>query len=161
MKYIVIILLYSCTYSFRGALPQDLKTIYIEKFNNKVVSRDFSSDLTNKVVEKFIEDNNLIQVSKDRADIILDATIERFSDNEVLSVTGSASSSPIADSYKVVMFVTIECTNTKTKKKFIKESVSRETQISNTASISEKEDAIEFVMNELSEAVVDKVIGYW
>ena len=159
--FLILILLSSCTYSFRGALPEDLKTIYIEKISNRVVARDFSNELTNKIVEEFISDNNLTMVSKDKADIILEATIEGFSDNEVLAISGSNNSSPIADRYKVYVSLSLSCTNAKSKKKFIEESIRKETQIQSSASISDKEVAIQFVLDELSEAVVDKVIGYW
>jgi hypothetical protein len=161
MKLLFLIVLSSCSYSFRGALPADLKSIYIEKVSNKVVSRDFSNELTNKIVERFISDNNLSQVSKDKADIFFEATIEGFSDNEVLAISGSNNTSPTADRYKVYISINIICTNAKTNKKFIEETILKETQIQSSASIADKEQAIQFVLDEVSEAVVDKVIGYW
>ena len=84
---LIIIPAFSCRYSFTGAsVPPHLKTIAIPVFEDKsgfgqAIVRE---ELTNKLVQRFIEDNTLKIADKKSADSILEGEIISIYDRPVV-----------------------------------------------------------------------------
>ncbi|MCB0278073.1 MAG: hypothetical protein KDD94_01120 [Calditrichaeota bacterium] len=165
MRYIflLILTLMSCTsFGFRGSLPSDIKTLYIENFENKASGgRNLTNDLSIKVTDSFIADNTLIQSSKQKADLIISGAIEQVVDNQVASFNAEGENAPVANQYKVFVKVRIKCFYVSQNKDLFQETLREEVTIASTASAFEKDQAIDQVLDKLSESIVDKVIGYW
>ncbi|MCH7761209.1 LptE family protein [candidate division TA06 bacterium] len=67
-----------CTYSFTGTLPSHLKTIAIPVFENGTIKYGLETDVTQKVVEAFIQDNHLKVVPEGESDSILFGKIRSY-----------------------------------------------------------------------------------
>jgi len=76
---LTLLLLTGCTYGFSGTLPSHLKSIAIPVFENGTIKYGLESDLTQKVVEEFIQDNHLKVVPEGESDSILWGKIMSYS----------------------------------------------------------------------------------
>lgn len=77
----------ACSYSFTGAsVPPHLKTIAIPVFKDRSGSGepDLRIDFTNKLIEKFLEDNSLQVTDKSNSDAFLDGTILSLTDSPAI-----------------------------------------------------------------------------
>ena len=75
----LLFFLTGCTYGFTGTLPSHLKTIAIPVFENGTIKYGLEADVTQKVVEEFVEDNHLKVVPEGDSDSILLGKIVRYS----------------------------------------------------------------------------------
>ena len=81
----------ACSYSFTGAsVPPHLKTIAIPIFSDRSGSGEFNlgENLTNSLIQKFVDDNTLIVTDKLNSDSILEGTIVSLTDAPAV-VTGN------------------------------------------------------------------------
>ncbi len=72
-----------CSYSFTGAsVPAHLKTVSIPIFNDRSGSGEFNlgENLTNSLIQKFMDDNTLLVTDKLNSDSILEGTIVSLTD---------------------------------------------------------------------------------
>ncbi len=79
-----LIILQSCSYSFTGAsVPAHLKSISIPVFSDKSGSGEFdlNRNITNKLIQKFIDDNTLQIGTMQNANSVLEGTISGLSDS--------------------------------------------------------------------------------
>lgn len=82
-----IVNLQSCSYSFTGAsVPAHLKTISISVFSDKSGSGEFNlnRNLTDKLIQRFIDDNSLLVSDRLNSDSMLEGTIVTLSDAPVV-----------------------------------------------------------------------------
>lgn len=87
----IVFLSYGCRYSFTGAsVPPHLKTIAIPVFDDQsgYGRATLREELTNKIVERFIQDNTLKIADKSTANSILEGIIISVQDNPVVVGTG-------------------------------------------------------------------------
>lgn len=68
-------LLAGCGYSFRGNLPEHIKTVAVPIFRNKTQEPAVENAITSAVVNAFVNNGRLKVVSVDQADAILDGEI--------------------------------------------------------------------------------------
>ncbi len=95
-KYMILfllaaILLSACSYSFTGAsIPPHLKTLAIPPIKDKSGKGEpnLGIDLTNMLIDKFVEDNSFTIVKKGEADAILECTISSFREEPAV-ISGS------------------------------------------------------------------------
>lgn len=89
--YSVIVNFNGCSYSFTGAsVPQHLKTIAVPIVSDRSGSGEFNlgENFTNKLIQKFVDDNTLLVTDKLNSDSILEGTIVSLNDAPVV-VTGN------------------------------------------------------------------------
>jgi outer membrane lipopolysaccharide assembly protein LptE/RlpB len=72
-----------CGYSFRGNLPDHIKTVAVPLFTNKTAEPAVETFLTSAVVEAYASNGRLRVVKPDEADAILDGEVTGYS---VLSI---------------------------------------------------------------------------
>lgn len=164
MKYIqillIVLLLESCAYSFRGSLPEHLKRIYIQEFGNKTTDgRDFSALFSDMVETEFINDNSLQKAPKEQADLHLRGNIESIKINPA-SVTNTDNRA-VAEQFKISVSVSIVCKDVLNDKDIVKTSILREAFVDANANEAEISVSIETLLKEISENIVDQVIGAW
>lgn len=85
-----------CSYSFTGAsVPPYLKTIAIPNFSDRSGSGEFNlgENLTNSLIQKFVDDNTLLVTDKLNSDSILEGTIVSLTDAPVVVSGGENISS--------------------------------------------------------------------
>ena len=157
---LIIFLLTSCAYSFRGSLPENLKRIHIEAFGNKTNDgRDFSSLFSDLVETDFINDNTLQKSPKPNADLVLTGNIESIRINP--ASLKNTDNRAIADQFKISVSVSIVCKDIINEKDLVKSTILREAFIDANANEAEITTSIETLLKEISENIVDQVIGAW
>lgn len=157
---ITLQLFIGCAYSFRGSLPENLKRIHIEAFGNKTNDgRDFSSLFSDLVETDFINDNTLQKSQKSNADLILSGNIESIIINP--ASLKNTDNRAIADQFKISVRVSIVCKDIINEKELVKSTILREAFIDANANEAEITTSIESLLREISENIVDQVIGAW
>ena len=68
-----------CGYSFRGNLPDHLKTVSVPLFRNRTTEAGAESTITSAVVSAFTSNGRLKVVSLEQADSVLDGEITGYS----------------------------------------------------------------------------------
>ena len=68
-----------CGYSFRGNLPDHLKTVSVPVFRNRTTEAGAESTITSAVVNAFTSNGRLRGVSLEQADSVLDGEITGYS----------------------------------------------------------------------------------
>ncbi len=108
--------------------------------------------------QAFIDDNTLLSVPKNKADLVLTGNIESVSRK---TTKVDLSNQAAASSYEIAVVVSIECKNVKTKKAIVKTRIDRSAQIDASATNSEIDEKINALLDEIKDLIVDRVIGAW
>ena len=158
--FVLILILNSC-YSFRGALPEDLKTIYIEPVMNKESrEQNYANDLNRMFIEAFVNDNSLQLVdSKSKAHIILSSSIEQIEQKTV--TFDIASGRAQSNLYQLSLSVKIEFTNQLTQKSILAETLTEQRNIGANENPAERTKKLKEMLLNISTNSVDKIIGTW
>jgi outer membrane lipopolysaccharide assembly protein LptE/RlpB len=69
----------SCGYSFRGSLPEHIKTVAVPIFTNRTAEPAVETWLTSAVVEAYATNGRLRVVKTEEADAILDGEVMAYS----------------------------------------------------------------------------------
>jgi outer membrane lipopolysaccharide assembly protein LptE/RlpB len=148
----------SCVkYSFRGALPSSIKTIAIPLFEDKSNWVGVQEQLTNAVINAFVEDNSLQVVdNEDEGDLVLRGTIL-----SVRPQTTSVSGNETTTEERYVVTVKIECYNRQTDKLLWSGNLSDYGVVSGAATLAEQEAAIAIAIEKLKIEIVNRTIAAW
>ena len=150
-------LCYCVKYSFRGALPSSLESIYIEDFENNTQYPLVREEFMQKVTVAFINDNSLEVIDNIKsADLILKGTI-----SSIRRVPVSITQEEIVQSFKMVVTVRAECMNTHTQKALWSGNVSNFSIISGEALSDEIDAANSVAINQIVEDIITKTIAAW
>jgi hypothetical protein len=155
---ILILLLEGC-YSFTGAsVPPHLKTIAIPLFDDQSGSgkAGLRENLTNKLIEKFRQDNNLQISDKSTADAILEGNIISVNDQpQVLAAGETVTKSRITITVKVAF------QDKKLKKKIWEKQFSQWADYALGGGSSEFEASITLVNEKLAEDILLEAVSGW
>lgn len=156
---IIFLFLLSCGfYSFKGALPPELKTIYINDFRTSTAFYNIDQNMTVGITNAFIEDNTLEIVSDmSKADLQLKGKITSINWDNFSVAEGAAQSKE--DRLTVVL--SVECYRKDLKKDLWKKRWDRYVLLPTTASQSEIEAALSVIISEFSEDVVLNTVAAW
>lgn len=82
-KVLIFIFIGSCvSYSFKGgSFPEDTKTIYLPFISNQTNMYGIEQTLTNIIRDDFLKDGRLVLKDNNDADLILNLTIQSYSNN--------------------------------------------------------------------------------
>ncbi len=69
----------ACGYSFRGNLPEHIKTVAVPLFTNRTAEPGVETSLTSAVVEAYASNGRLRVVKPEEADAILDGEVVGYS----------------------------------------------------------------------------------
>ncbi len=155
---VVTLLLLSCVkYSFRGALPSYLETIYIEDFEDRTNYPGVREEFMDKVTEAFISDNSLKVIEdKKSSDLILKGSIVSIRRRPV-----SITSQEQVQEFQMVMTVQAECQNTHNQKPLWSGNLSRYGVISGNALGDEIDQANSEAIDQIVEDIITKTIAAW
>jgi outer membrane lipopolysaccharide assembly protein LptE/RlpB len=152
------LLLYSCVkYSFKGALPSNLQTIYIFDFENQTQYPRVREELNQQITEAFIDDNSLRVINEEKtADLVLRGTITGIR-RQPVSITVDEN----VNEFQMVVSLRAECINTHNQKPLWEGSISRYGIISGSALSDEIDSAIDNAVEQLVEDIITKTIAAW
>jgi hypothetical protein len=162
MKYKILLLLaglslLSCGYySFKGALPSNLKNIAIPLFEDNTAYPGVREDLTNKVVDAFVLDNTLTVVDESQADLILTGTITSI--NQRASVLAQGES---VEEYQIYVNVKVTCDDVRNSKKLWQKTISQYGVMQGTGSQDERDAAIAEAVEKITEDILNNTLGNW
>jgi len=157
--FIFIISVFTGCYSFTGAsVPTHLKTIAIPLFDDQSGSGepDLREKLTNKLIDKFRQDNSLTIADKTNSDSILEGTIVAMPDQPQVVAKGETVSKR-----RITITVKIAYQDMKLKKKIIDKQFSRwgDYDLSSDPTIRQK--AIDDAIDKLSEDILLETVSGW
>ena len=158
ISFFLLLFFLSCVkYSFRGALPSYLETLYIEDFQDKTNYPGAWENFMQQVTNSFIADNSLRVVEDEKAaDLILRGTLV-----SVQRKPTSINPHETVQEYQMVLAIKTECYNTHTEKPLWSETISRYGIISGTALRDEIDSAILVAIDQIVEDIISKTIGAW
>jgi outer membrane lipopolysaccharide assembly protein LptE/RlpB len=144
-------------YSFRGALPSYLKTIYIEDFTDRTDYPGLWEEFTDRLNSSFIQDNSLkiIDIKKD-ADLILSGELMSLQQRPV-----SFTPQEQVQQFQMVLTVKVDCQNTHTDKPLWGETISRYGIIPGGAGRTEIDEANSVAIDQIVDDIITKTIGAW
>jgi hypothetical protein len=144
-------------YSFKGALPSYLQTIAIPLFEDRSRWVGLQEELTLGVVDAFVRDNTLEVVENEEdADLILYATIL-----PVQTRRTSITPEEVVEEEQMVVSVQIECTNTHTNKELWSGTVSDFGVVSGSATLEERDQAVNEAVEKVITEIVNRTIAAW
>ena len=154
---VLLTLFLSCVkYSFRGALPSYLKTIYIEDFQNQTsyaVREDFMQDVT----QAFVNDNSLRVINNSNdADLILSGDITSIRKQPV-SITQTEQ----VQQFQMVVNIKAECMNTHTQKPLWSTSLQRYGIIPGNALQNDIDNAIAIAIGQIVDDIINNTVAAW
>lgn len=155
---VVTLILLSCVkYSFRGALPSYLETIYIEDFEDRTNYPGVREEFMDKVTEAFISDNSLKVIEDEKSsDLILKGSIVSIRRRPV-----SITSQEQVQEFQMVMTIQAECQNTHNQKPLWSGNLSRYGVISGDALGDEIDQANSEAIDQIVEDIITKTIAAW
>jgi hypothetical protein len=144
-------------YSFTGALPADIKTIYIEDIRAKRQFYNVDQNLTIAVTNAFIEDNTL-QIVNDRntADLIVKGTVDI--QLQPLTIDEGATQSK---EDKLSLFFNVDCQRKASGKSFWKKRWERYELVSSQATQQDYEEALLLIIAQIAEDTVLNTVAVW
>ena len=161
-----VLLLSGCGYTQKSALPEGVKTIYVEPVRNKIELSELyayvpglEAMINNALTERFNKDGNLRVVNdRTKADVILAADLFRFEQGGVRFTTLES-----VQEYRLFVVVSAKLTNAKTKEVIWEEpnfSGDADYYVSDIRSLA-RQEAAERAVKRLAASLVDRVVGDW
>lgn len=154
-----------CGYTRQAALPEGIKTVYVQTVKNKIpVNKIYAYHpglemaITNALVKRFRQDGNLQVVDQDKADAILQTELTLF-EQEGLRFTSLES----VEEYRLVMTVNFKLVDTRSKKIILEETEftgDAEYFVSEVRSIA-REEAANRASEKLARNMVDRIVEDW
>lgn len=87
----ILLLICGCGYTTGSLLPAHIKSVAVPTFTNKTYEPGLETDITRKVIERFIFDGNLKIATEEKADVILLGEVVgyervplRYKDNDIV-----------------------------------------------------------------------------
>ncbi len=143
-------------YSFKGALPPDIKTIAIPLLDDNTSESGVRENMTNILLEAFISDNTLTIVDEDNADLVLTGTINSVTVKPFIVQAGENVSET-----QVVVTVRFKCLNMNTSKTLFDKSLSEYGLMDVNAGLDERNEAIQQALELIKDKVIDLTFGGW
>ncbi|RMG68271.1 MAG: hypothetical protein D6715_02635 [Calditrichaeota bacterium] len=156
--YLLLLFTLGCVkYSFKGALPSDLKTIAIPLFEDRSGWPGLQEDLTTRVVDSFIKDNTLRVVNREEdADLILRGVISSV-DQRAVSIGGDET----VKETQIWVNVQVKCLNTHTNKPLWSGTVRHFGTVSGSGTLEEMDQAIKEALDRIVEEILLNTTAAW
>jgi len=101
-----LLTLLSCAYSFRGSLPEGIKSVQVEQFRSTVTEYGLEQDITALVTESIVRDGRL-SIDNDDPDVHITGSVSYFSRAAVTYTSGEE-----VEQYKLEIRVVVSMGNT-------------------------------------------------
>lgn len=101
-----LLLLTGCVYTFNPRGKSSIKSIAVERFDNRTAEFGLEDKMTDQIIDAFIADGNLKVVEKEYADAVLHGTLTRYERRAY-----NPNENDVVDKYSVQMYFDISLTN--------------------------------------------------
>ncbi len=152
-------IIFGCAYSFTGAsIPSDMKTIAIPVFDDVsgYTEAGLRENLTNILIQKFIQDNSLQVVDRRYSDTILEGIITSLRD-EPFVITGNER----VNSRRIVISVKAKFIDQRSKKQLWEKSFSQYSDYAADGGLIAKQQAIQKAIENLTEDILIATVSDW
>lgn len=143
-------------YSFKGALPSYIKKVAVPLFDDNTAYPGVREDLTNKVVDAFIEDNTLKVTNENNADVIISGTIQSISQRASTIQSGET-----VTEYKLYVSVRVKCEDIRENKVLWQKSISQFGTMPGGGLQDERDAAITEAIDKVAEDIINNTLGFW
>jgi hypothetical protein len=157
--FLPLIFVTGCFYSFTGSLPSHVKNVAVPLFENSTSFSGVNQDLTNKVVDQFVEDNTLEVTGESKADIIISGTIGSIIQRPAILSSGETAEQ--VETYQMVVNVKVKCEDIQKNKVLWEKTISEFGDMSAAGSIDEQNAAIEVALDRITLDILNNTLGYW
>jgi len=156
--FVVLFIMSSCGYySFKGSLPSHIKTVAVPLFDNNTAEPNVRDDLTNMVVDAFIEDNSLTITDESNADLIISGTITNIPQPKASIV----SSGEQVEEYHLTVNVKVKCEDIVNNKVLWEKSFSEYGVMESIGSDEDRQIALTAALEKITEDILNNTLGYW
>jgi hypothetical protein len=152
----LLIFYIGCFYSFKGSLPGHLKRIAIPLFDDRTAYPNIREDITNLVVDKFIEDNSLKVTDMADADLVLTGTVISITQRAAVLKPGET-----VEDYNIYVNVKVICDDITRNKKLWEKTIQQYGTMAASGQQEEREQAVRDALEAIAEDIVNNTIGYW
>jgi hypothetical protein len=148
---------FSCgSYSFTGAIPSDIKTVAVPLFDDNTSFPGVREDLTNKVIDAFINENVLQVVPESKADLLITGTILSIREKAAIITTGED-----VEQFEVYVNVKVKCLEIKSGKVWWEKTLRRFGVMGGLENMTARNEAIETALTEITQDVLDNTLANW
>ncbi len=152
--FFIIMVTLGCAYSFKGTLPENIKSVEVQQFRSSVTEYGLEQKITSLVTESMVRDGRL-SIDNENPDAIITGSITLFSRSAVTYTEGED-----VQQYKLELRVSVSMDNT-----FDNEYIIRDESVSEWLlydPISETLDsAKERLIVEISNEIVRRCLSGW
>jgi hypothetical protein len=156
---IILNLIGCCVYSFTGAaVPEHLQTIALPISDDRSGAGEpgLRELLTERLTQKFIEDNTLQVTERTAADAILECTITSLNDAPAIVTAGESIASR-----RVTITVQVVYRDLVKRKTIYEKSFSGYGDYTSAGNISERQEAIEKAVDNITEDILLDTVSGW
>jgi hypothetical protein len=154
---LVIVLSFSCGYySFTGSIPSHIKTVAVPLFDDNTSFPGVREDLTNKVIDRFINENVLQVVPESKADLLITGTILSIQEKAAIITTEED-----VEQFEVYVNVKVKCTEIESGKVWWEKTLRRFGIMGGLQNIDARNEAIETAITEITQDIIDNTLANW
>ncbi len=115
--FLSILFFLSCAYSFRGTLPENIKSVQVEQFRSNVTEYGLEQEITSLVIESIVRDGRL-SILNESPDTRITGSVTYFSRTAVTYTGGEE-----VEQYKLELRVSVSMDNTGDNEYIIRDEV--------------------------------------
>lgn len=149
-----ILFLFSCAYSFKGSLPESIKTVQVEHFRSNVTEYGLEQEITSLVTESIVRDGRL-SIDNETPDARITGSVTYFSRTAV-TYTGSEE----VEQYKLELRVSVSMGKTTDNEYIIRDETVAEWLLYDP-SREALDSAKERLVMQVSDAIVRRSLSGW
>ncbi|MCK5130843.1 MAG: hypothetical protein KAR40_01660 [Candidatus Sabulitectum sp.] len=153
---VVLSVLYflSCAYSFKGTLPENIKSVQVEQFRSNVTEYGLEQEITSLITESIVRDGRL-SIDNEAPDARISGSVMRFSRTAVTYTGGEE-----VEQYKLELRVSVSMDNTSDNEYIIRDEAVSEWLLYDP-SAETLESARQRLVIQVSDAVVRRCLSGW
>jgi hypothetical protein len=148
-----------CVYSFKGSsVPAHLKTIAIPLFDDQSGSGEpgLREQLTNKLIERFKQDNSLEVSDKSHSDSMIEGTISSMTDQPLVVVAGEA-----VTKRHITVNTNVSYQDLKLHKKIFEKQFSDWGDYDVSGGPAQRASAVTAALDKLAEDILNETVSGW
>ena len=146
----------SCSYSFRGQVAGEIKSIAIPTFENESAEFGIAETITDELIRGFQKDGVLKVGSQDQSDAVLLGRVVRVDDQPYTALADQT-----VEEYRFSVTCEIEMINTKTNESEWKQTYQSWAVYPYTGSLDARDQAIREAVGKLREDLLNRIVGSW
>ena len=149
-----ILPLVSCTYSFKGTLPENIKSVQVEQFRSSVTEYGLEQEITSLVTESIVRDGRL-SIDNEMPDARITGSVTYFMRTAVTYTGGEE-----VEQYKLELRVLVSMDNTSDNEYIIRDETVSEWLLYDPSSET-LDSAKERLIIQVSDSVIRRCLSGW